>query len=167
MRRQLIIAAVLLLSACEAKVGKEADRSADDRADSSPEAAAGEANQFSLKIPGFEMKVDMPDEGVRTDEDSDILFPGSRLTGMSIDAGKGTSQESVELRFHSPEAVRQVVAWYRDPARSAKFTLSSVAEEGEGYRMAGTQKDGDGRFDLWLSPAGGGTNGRIVLRDRS
>lgn len=167
MRLRLALAAMVLLCACEAKVGRDSDRQAAGGASNASAPAEGEPGQFSLKVPGFEMKVDMPDEGVRADRDSDILYPGSRVTGMNIDAGTDSPEDSVELRFHSSDPVQKVAAWYRDPARAAEFTLSSFAEEGDGYRLAGTQKDGSDGFELWMSPSGGGTDGRLVLRDRN
>ena len=160
------LAAVAQLCACEAKIGKDAEREPGNGAVNAAAPADGEKGQFSLNIPGFEMKVDMPDEGVRTGEDSDILYPGSRVTGMTIDAGRDSPEESVEIRFRSPDPVQKVAAWYRDPAREAQFSVTGFTEEADGYRLTGTQKDGNDGFDLWMSPSGSGTDGRLVLRDR-
>ena len=166
MKLPVAFAAMVLLCACEAKVGKDAERETGNEAVNAAAPAEGENGKFSLNIPGFEMKVDMPDEGIRTDEDSDILYPGSRVTGMTIDAGRDSPEESVEIRFRSPDPVRQVADWYRDPARGAQFSVTGFAEEADGYRLSGTQKDGNDGFDLWMSPVDGGTDGRLVLRDR-
>ena len=162
--RYLVTSTLILLAACEARVGKDKNQEA---APENEVAAATEPEQFALKLPGFEMKVDLPNEGVRTGEDSDMLYPGSRMTGMNIDAAGGTREETVELRFRTTDNIRKVVAWYRDPARTSAFSLSKVDEQDGGYRLAGTQRDGEGSFDLSLDPSGGGTEGRLVFSDPS
>ena len=168
MKRHLTAAAAaaVLLAGCEARIGKD-ERQAEADASLGNQAAPAE-EQFSLKIPGFEMKVDLPDEGVRTDEDSDLLFPGSRMTGVHIDAGSaGTSgEESVQLQFRSSAPPEEVEAWYSSAERAGEFTISSVARAGEGYRLTGIQKDGNDPFELWLVPSEGGTAGRLVFRER-
>lgn len=166
MKLPAALAAVVLLCACEAKVGKDAARDAGDEAVNAAAPTEGETGEFSLNIPGFEMKVDMPDDGIRADDDNDILYPGSRVTGMSIDAGRDSPEESVEIRFRSPDPVRKIAAWYRDPARADQFSVTGFAEDADGYRLTGTQKDGNDAFELRMSPAGDGTDGRLVLRDR-
>jgi hypothetical protein len=164
MKSALAIAAFVLLAACD--TGADKAKEADGETNASAEAAGKE--QFSLKVPGFEMKVDMPEEGVRTDEDSDLIYPGSRMTGINIDAAQaGSGKESVELRFLSSAPASDVAAWYRDSARGAEFTVSRFVQEGDAYQLAGEEKGGDSNFELTLAPAKeGGTTGRMVLRDR-
>lgn len=167
-----LICASALLAACEAKIGKEAGK---DRAEGSPASTEGKAEegQFSIKAPGFDMKIDIP-AGVTShaDTDSDMLYPGATLSGMHIDGSKGGSDgkgnAGIELRFTTADAPDKVAAWYRDPARAGGFSIGGVRREGSDYLISGTQKQDGDPFALRLSPgSGGGTAGRLTLTDRS
>ena len=52
-------------------------------------------------------------------------------------------------------------------ARGEHFTISSAAREGGGFRLTGTDRGDDDHFTIRLVPAGGGTEGRLVITDRS
>jgi hypothetical protein len=165
-------AAFALLGACEMKIGKEDERAqapakGEGKAEQ-PAAGKAEEGRFSIKGPGFDMKLDIPNDVVRTadaDGDNDLLYPGASIGGMHIEASKPSS--GVEMRFTTPDAPRKVAAWYRDSNRAGGFRIQSVKQEGEAFTLSGAQKaDGD-PFSLALSPAsGGGTEGRLVLSDR-
>lgn len=167
-----LIGASALLAACEAKIGKEAERSEANAATGST-AGKAEEGQFSIKAPGFDMKIDIP-AGVTShgDSDSDLLYPGATLSGMHIEGstggrdGKGNA--GIELRFTSADAPEKVAAWYRDPARATGFSISGIRREGADYLISGTQKQDGDPFSLRLaSRSGGGTEGRLTLTDAS
>jgi hypothetical protein len=137
-------------------------------------ADAGKAQDgsFSIRAPGIDMKIDIP-AGITShgDSESDLLYPGSTLTGMHVqgsDAAAGAAGKAgIELRFTSFDPAAEIAAWYRDPARSGGFTMVAARPEGETLVLSGTERaDGD-PFELRLSPGrGGGTDGRLMLTDR-
>lgn len=162
--------AALSLVACEAQIGKEEPMRG--------EAAAGEAvalegtaedGQFSIDLPGFAMKIDLPasiQEKARMEGDG-VIYPGSRFRGIHIEARdrpEGQSDGGAEIRFVSDDPLAQLVNWYRDPARAGEIKVTSAGEADGGYRIEGTQEDGD-RFVLRLASRGGGTEGRLAIQD--
>ncbi len=169
MRSVLIIGtAALLLGGCEVSVKRDGEAKADAPA---PAQSAARDGEISIDTPGFDMKLDIP-AALRSEisGDSDIIYPGSQVNGLNVtanqDGGKGRSQ--VQMRFTSPDAPDKVAAWYRDPARAETLTGVSVRQEGAGFRISGTGKDGGDPFDLSLSPAsGGGTQAQLNLQNRN
>ena len=173
-RSILLLAACALVGACEAKVGKPADGKAakGDESAAAPAEGKSKEGEFSIKAPGFDMKIDIP-AGVtsRGESDSDLLYPGSTLSGMHVEAGKdsakGKGSGGVELRFTTADSADKVAAWYRDPARASGFSIVGQRQEGGALVISGTEKDGGDPFTLRLSPrGGGGTEGRLTLTDR-
>jgi hypothetical protein len=170
------VAALAMLRACEAKIGNSEEQriGGDPGAAQTVEVPAegkAEDGRLSIKGPGFDMKIDIP-EGVRNDAadgDNEILYPGAKLAGMHIEAApdKGQANSGVELRFTTPDAPDKVAAWYRDPARSGKFTVASAAREGGAIVIRGTQKGDGDPFAVRLTPSGAGTEGRLTLSDKS
>lgn len=160
------IAALALIAACDAKIGKEAD-SGNSAATGSPEGKSKEG-QFSIRTPGFDMKIDIP-KGIADhasfDTDHEIVYPGATFSGIHIEGAD--HHGGVEIRYNSPDAPDKVAAWYQDPARAKDFTIKSADRQGAGYRLAGMQTHDNDPFTLELSPrAGGGTDGRLALTDR-
>lgn len=166
------LAAGALLGACEAKMDPdEADNGAAE-ANVSAEGKA-EEGKISVKAPGFDLKFTLPKGMVgeaRAERDSKLLYPGAVLRGMAIAAGQDTGKggdSEVEIGFSTPDPLDKVAAWYRDPARAEGFRLERAAREGDGWMVTGVQKRDDHRFKLRLSPrAGGGTDGRLMVRHR-
>lgn len=157
------------LAACEAQVGTE------PKGEPAPAAAAAgksEPGTLSIDAPGFDMKLKIP-EAMQAEMggNTDIIYPGATLGGLHVAAsadGERGGNGSVELRFTTPDAVDKVLAWYRDPARAAELAVASVAREGTGVEIKGTVACEGDPFALRLAPAGaGGTEGRLVLRDRA
>ena len=178
------LGALALLAACEARIGtdkaseeaSETQGSASASSGSTGEASAqGEAKegQLSIDAPGFEMKLNIPKAlagKAEIDSNSGILYPGSSLSGMHVEANDtgGSQQSGVELRFTSSDAPAKLAAWYRDPARAGEFTVGSVRQNGAGFAVQGTERGDGDPFDLTLNPrSGGGTDGVLRLRDRS
>lgn len=157
-------ASIMLLAACEARIGK------DEAATETAEAKGGEGS-FSIDVPGFGMKLDIPEdwqENANVDSDSDIIPPGAKMRGVHIRAGRAGGEDAVELRFTAPDAPAKVAEWYRADARTDKLTIASVAEQGGVFTVTGTDKDDGDAFTVELSRAGeGGTDGRVTLRDRN
>ncbi len=174
-RAKLVAAltAAALLAACEARIGKE-----DGEAAKNPETAAAgasaegkaEMGQFSIDAPGFDLKFDIPEgmsERADIDSDSDVLYPGARLTGMHIQAEEGTGRDSVELRFASGDTPQAIADWYRDPARADTLKVATVRQEGGSLIVEGTEIDDGDPFTVRLDAGGeSGTDGRLILSDR-
>jgi hypothetical protein len=167
-RAVLGLGAIALIGACEMKVGKDEERGAKaerQAAGDQPAAGKAEEGRFSVKGPGFDMKVNLPQGVAQTDGDNDLFYPGAAISGLHIEASKPSS--GVELRFTSADAPQKVAAWYRDPQRANGFQISSAKQEGDAITIAGTQKSDGDPFSVRLSPAsGGGTEGRLTLSDR-
>jgi hypothetical protein len=156
-----------LLGACEMKIGKDEERAAkaDEQAADQPATGKAEEGRFSVKGPGFDMKINLPRGVAETDGGNDLFYPGAEISGLHIEAAKPSS--GVELRFTSADAPAKVAAWYRDPARANGFQIGSEKQEGEAVLITGTQKSDGDPFSVRLSPAGGGgTEGLLTLSDR-
>ena len=134
-----------------------------------------EDGKISVKAPGLDFSFSVPKgiaDNMKADTDSEILYPGSSIRGIHAVQGAkaqdGVRQGEVEIRFASPDPAGRIAAWYRDPARGEGFAVTSAVRQGAGYVLAGTtRREGDG-FKLHLAPAGGGgTDGRLIVRDRN
>lgn len=160
-------AAILLLVACEARIGKS-DRADDGNAIASAETKSDEGS-VSIDVPGFNMKIDVPEgwaEDATVDSDSDIIPPGARMKGVHVQAGRAGGEDGVELRFTASDAPAKVAEWYRDDARTDKLTIASVDERDGVFTVTGTDKDDGDAFTVQLSGAeAGGTDGRLTIRD--
>lgn len=173
-RNALLLSPLALLAACDQRSdGKSGDvpREAPAKAEA-PGAGKAEDGRFSIKGPGFDLKVNIPDGLANRGSDSgenDLLYPGAAVSGMHIEAqeksGNGPNS-GVELRFTTPDAPEKVAAWYRDPGRASGFTVSSATQDGNALLIAGQQKNGKDPFMLRLTPRSGrGTDGRLTLSD--
>ena len=170
MRRALLLALPLaaLLAGCEMRIGNDAPPVADNAS------AAGRAEdgRFTIEAPGFTLAVTVPDgfDG-RTDSggDNGLVYPGARVSGLHVQGGRGHSEhgrDEVELRLTSTDAPDRIVAWYRDPARADRFSLSSTTQEGGATVLAGTGRRDNERFTLRIAPrAGGGSDMRLLIAD--
>lgn len=172
------LALVAMLGACEAKIGKHADEPEGNAtaATAGQVSAEGKSKEgeFSIKAPGFDMKVDIPTGLANRAEidNGDIIYPDSTLSGMHVEArdhkGADHDKSAVELRFTNADAPETIAAWYRDSARAKHFSVASAARQGTTYVIEGVEADDGDAFKVYLSPrAGGGTDGRLVLDDRS
>jgi hypothetical protein len=171
----MVLAVAALLAGCEARIGKE-DPPAEAAATGNSAGGAGEGEaedgRLSIDTPGLQMKLDIPSGlagRAQFDSDSGVLYPGAALSGMHVEArdGRQGGRSMVELRFTSPDDVAKIAAWYRDPARAADFTVGQASKSGAAVILTGTEKKDGDPFDLSLTPrAGGGTEGRLRLRDK-
>jgi hypothetical protein len=172
----VLLAGVALLTACEGRLGEDGEtgsREAPGRESAPTASGKSEEGKLSIKAPGFDMKINIPQAlADRTDTDSELIYPGASLSGMHIEAGAernaGKRNSGVELRFTSSDPINKVAAWYRDPARAGGFSTASTSREGNAIVISGTQKSDGDPFNLRLSPAAaGGTEGRLALTDRN
>jgi len=168
----LAAAAALALTACEARFGNDAEAvpsngSAENKA---------EEGRVSVRAPGFDLKISIP-EGIRREAnmegDNDIIYPNSTMSGIHVEAGRdsGDRPDEVELAFTTADTMEQVVAWYRAPARASDFRLGGVGasgrEGGHNPVIFGTTREND-EFQISLSRRpGGGTEARLLIRDRN
>jgi hypothetical protein len=167
-----LAAGALALTACQARFGN--DIGANETGNVSAEGKAKEG-ELSVRAPGFEMKVQIPDSvrnEMHGDDNDDLLPPNATLGGIHVEGGRddtpGRSQGQVELAFVVTGAPDAIAHWYQDPARGTDFRVETVNRQGAGFVIAGRGTDGDGQFRVTLTPrAGGGTDGRILLSDRN
>jgi hypothetical protein len=162
-----------LLGGCHAEVHKQNGAKAGVDAGNVSAEGKAEEGKFSLNAPGFNMKVDLPAsiaDHASVDANSDLLYPGSRLGGLHVEAGDDGDHNDggVELRFASSDDPARIAAWYRDPARANDFVIDSAKADADATMLTGHDKDGETGFTVHLSPAaGGGTDGRLTIADRS
>lgn len=159
-----LLGALALAAACEAKIDR--DEAGDAQGEITAEGKA-EENKVTIKAPGVDIQVDIP-EGIRAgadvESDSDLIYPGSRLGGVHIEAGSN-DQGAVEIRFSSADATDKVAAWYRDAARTG-FKIDSETREGPSFVFNGRETDDNSRFKLRVGPrAGGGTDGTLSVQE--
>jgi hypothetical protein len=168
----LAAVAALALTACQARIGNDADP-INASANVTAEGKAKEG-EVSIRAPGFDLKVSIP-EGLREragiDDHDGIIYPNSTFGGVHVEGGQrgadGRSQGAVELAFSSGDAPDIIARWYQDPARAAQFTVATANRQGADFVIAGTTKDDGGQFQVRLSPRqSGGTEARINLTDR-
>ena len=136
--------------------------------------AAGKAEEgrLSIKAPGIDIAISVPDavrDRARANTDSDLLPPGAQVSGLHVQGDGGdraAGRDSVELRFSSAQTPDQVAAWYRDPSRRGRFTISAARREGETIVLEGASREGGPITVRLTARQGGGSDGRLVLVDR-
>jgi hypothetical protein len=174
LKASLPVCAALAAAGCSMPSGEAERREADNQIAQAKAGAEGKAEEgrVSIQAPGVDIAINVPDAmrgRARANTRNDMLPPGTQVSGLHVQGDGGDpsrGRDSVELRFTSAEAPERVAAWYRDPARRGKFTISSARREGGSIVLAGTSKDG-GPLTVRLSPdAGSGTDGRLILVDR-
>jgi len=163
------VAAAALLGGCEARIGNDAPP-----VDANASAAGrAEEGRLTVEAPGFNLSIDIPevvDARARIDEESGVVYPGSRFGGIHIqgrgerDGGAGDGE--VEMRLTHADPPERVAAWYRDPARSADLRVATEERRGEAYVISGVVLSDNDRFTATIAPrAGGGSETRLVLGD--
>ena len=147
------VAAALSLAACSDKPGASISLNASDGNANGAMTMTdnGQTGEVALKVPGFSGKLKLPKlhlDGNDVSFNGVHLYPGSKVTGMNIDAGgdKGT----VHIAFDSPADPATVRGWFQGKLTGAGFTLHA-----EDNGLAGTTDD-DKPFRLELQPDGNG-----------
>ena len=105
-----------------------------------------------VKIPGMNM------DGGDFDIDGVKLMPGSKVSGFTVNAGKGES--TARISFKAPAGVEETRAYFLD-----QFKGKGVTASASGDGITGTSKDGD-PFAIHLAAADGGTQGSIEVHDK-
>nr|WP_047168937.1 hypothetical protein [Sphingomonas sp. Y57] len=164
---------LLLLGACEMKVGKDEGAkdgaSVEISADGNVAIAAKDGVEgVSVSVPGFEGKLKIPGMelgGDHMDIDGMKLYPGSKLSGINVTDQNGEAEGDgiVEMRFTSPADPAKVAAYYAAAAPRADFRDVTVKQAGAGSVMTATKGDGD-HLTITINPAPGGSAGTILIR---
>lgn len=143
----LTAASALALSGCGAGDGNDSANAAN----AMPESRT-ENGQITARVQGVDLKIDLPPPIRRMTEDNDFLYPRAR-----------TQRGGDGQRFHSGDPPATVIAWYRDPGRANRFSITSVTRDGQAFVLGGTARGGD-LLSIRLSPdAQGGTDGTLIV----
>ena len=67
----------------------------------------------------------------------------------------------IRIRFQTADSPEKVAAWYRDPARSDGFRLTSETHNGSFYVFNGIERHDQHPFKVSFGPGSGGTEGRL------
>ena len=163
--RPLLLAALLPLAACGG--GGPGTTISINASDANGNVAFGaDANgQLAIDSPLFKGKLKLPKIQLNA-SDFDMngvhLYPGSTISGMTIDAkdgaASGDKDGGVRVSFESPAAPAVVRDWFRDKLTTAGF---KVADDGTG--LSGKTDEND-PFKLDLDADGANrSKGRIAI----
>ena len=150
-----------LLAACDKNGGTAISINASD-SDGNTSFELGNGGDVAINAPGFNGAFHLPKmtlDASNIDIDGVHLYPGSKVTGMNVDANDtpGASKGSAQIHFTSPATPDQVRGYFADRLGKAGYTLHA-----DGQGLAGTAKDGK-PFRLELAPNGAaGASGTIV-----
>jgi len=122
---------------------------------------ASDSGRVEFNLPFVSGSVKLP-EGVMHNGDVDIdgvkLMPGSKITGFSVFAADEGS--NVDIAFSAPASPDQVRAYYLGEFKKQGLEVASA-----GDAVTGKSKDGS-PFTIKVSPAPGGSQGKITVVDR-
>ena len=174
MRKAILVMTVplVLLTACEMKVGKDAgdkdSASLKVGEDGNVAITAKDGDDgVSVSLPSFDAKVKVPGielGGDNMDIDGMKLYPGSKLSGINVTDQKGEGNSRVEMRFTSPATPDKVAAYYANAARDEDFSNINVANADGRATLTAKKSDGDD-LTITMEPAAGGTTrGQILIR---
>jgi hypothetical protein len=143
--------AALALGGCDNKQGTSFTFNTSDGNGTVALADNGQTGQVALNVPGFSGKINLPKfhlDGDDVEFNGVHLYPGSKVTGMNIDAGHDDG--TVHIAFDSPADPASVRDYFQSKLSGAGFTLHA---DGDG--LAGTT-DEHKPFKLELQPDGAG-----------
>lgn len=145
------IVAALSLAACSDKPGASISVNASDDDGGVTMSDNGATGEVALNVPGFSGKIKLPKlhlDGNDIEFNGVHLYPGSKITGMNVDASGDNG--TVHIAFDSPANSATVRRWFETKLTGAGFTLH---DQGDG--LAGTT-DEKKPFSLKLRPDGNG-----------
>jgi len=152
-------AAMLSLAACSDKPGASITLNAGDANGTMTMSDNGQTGEVALNVPGFSGKLKLPKlhlDGNDIEFNGVHLYPGSKVTGMNVDAGGDSG--TVHIAFDSPADPATVRNWFQGKLTGAGFTLHA-----EGSGLAG-KTDENKPFRLELRPNGNGhAKGEIIV----
>ena len=140
-------ASALALSGCGTGDGNDSANAANAMPPSRTE-----NGQITVRAQGVDLKINLPPPIRRMTEDDDLLPPRARR----LRGGDGQ-------RFHSDDPPETVAAWYRDPARASRFTISGATRHGPAIVLAGNARGGGALSVRLASGERGGTDGTVVV----
>ncbi len=163
---RLFLAAALLavpLAACDnGQEGTTITLNANDGDGNVTAGVNGKNGQLSIKAPGFTGQITLPKihlDGGDFEMNGVHLYPGSKISGMNIDAhdgGAGDKKGSVRVTFESPAVPDTVRGWFAEKLAAADFKLTK-----QGSGLAGTSDEGK-PFKLELAPTGDGKTKGVI-----
>ena len=161
MVRPLLLGIALValpLAGCNDKPGTSITFNASDDSGTVAVSDNGQTGEVALNVPGFSGKVSLPRlhlDGKDVDLNGVHLYPGSKVTGMNIDANHHDG--TVHIAFDSPADPATVQRWFLGKLNDAGFTLHA-----DGSGLSGTSESGK-PFTLELQPDGNGhAKGTII-----
>ena len=123
---------------------------------------ADEGGHISFNLPIGEGQLKIPTSMMHNgnfDIDGVKLPPGSSVTGFNLDAhDKGAT---VDMSFTAPTSPDQVRSYFLD-----QFKKQGVEADLAGDSVTGKSKDGS-PFTIKVSPGASGSQGKIVIQDKS
>ncbi|WP_174273486.1 hypothetical protein [Sphingomonas bacterium] len=162
----LMLAPMLLIAGCD--VHSNADTKSGNDVHISMTKDDKGSGRMSLNIPGFDAKVSIPGfmmnghmdiDGMKLAPDTQIRTVDVLGKDKDIDKGKaGDDHGSVHLTFTNPKDPAAVLAYYRQAAADAGYTISPISGDGG---LAATKADK--KFALAISPESGGSRGSIDI----
>ena len=155
MTRFVFLLALPLLAACNVhgKYPKDGDENVRIHADESGNIAFNlPIAEGQVKIPGgFMHEGDVDIDGVK-------LMPGSKVTGFNLDSHNDVT--NVDMSFTAPASPDEVRSYFVD-----QFKKQGAEVKLTGDSVTGKSKDGS-PFTIQVSPAGSGSQGKIVVQDK-
>jgi hypothetical protein len=127
--------------------------------------ADSDTGKVGVKLPGFEAKLNLPKamlDKSNFELDGVKLYPGSKVTGVSVDAGLGSKDDAVRIAFSAPAKPGVVREWFIE-----SFAAKAVNVTANATGLAGTDKDGSPFTMTLADSAGDMTAGTIVMTDQS
>jgi hypothetical protein len=132
------------------------------KSDDNVQISADANSEVSFDFPFASGRVKLPQSMMRNgnfDLDGVKLMPGSSLTGFSVFAGD--KNPAVTMTFNAPASPDEVRAYFME-----QFKQKGVQAALAGGSVTGTSKDGD-PFTIEVQPGPGGSQGKIILHDKS
>lgn len=164
MRRALLLVAVLALAACDRGSGDGTAISINAHDADGNVTGSFQNGSLAIDAPGFQGAIKLPKiqlDAENFDMNGVHLYPGSKITGMNIDAQDhrgGTDEAAVRVSFRSPADPASVRQWFAERLGKAGYTLHA-----DGNGLSGTTNE-DKPFRLELSNAGtNAAEGRIIV----
>jgi hypothetical protein len=154
MLKPLLIGAALIalpLAGCDDKAGTSFTFNASGENGAMAVTDNGQSGELAVNVPGFSGKLKLPKihlDGNDVEMNGVHLYPGSKVTGMNIDADH--DKGAVHIAFDSPADPATVQRWFLSKLNDAGFHLRA-----EGSRLVGTSESGE-PFTLELQPDGSG-----------